>query len=108
FQGASQRLAILFPPDGEDRDQWLRDSLRPSAAELHRVLLGDYNIMALTGGPREPPHLARAIGVMILIRFELQRRPNGPALRGKARRLGAPRGRDDAPPGERLDRDDRP
>src|SRR2546427_88009 len=69
---------------------------RPAAAELHGVLLGDYNIIARGGGPREPLHVARAIGVMILKCFELHPGPGGPELRGQAHPVRDPPGREPA------------
>src|SRR2546422_8178491 len=74
----------------------------------HGVLLGDYNIIARGGGPREPLHVARAIGVMILKCFELHPGTGGPELRREAHRVGDPRGREHAPAGQRLGGDHRP
>src|SRR5256886_712717 len=92
-QGGVQRLlehpAVTLPADAKHRDQRLRDPFRPAAAKLHGIFFSDYNITARCGGPHEPPEIARAVRVMILIR---QQWP--PCSRGGKRRREAGRVRD--------------
>src|SRR5690348_2199941 len=88
--GLLEHVAVPLPPDGEYRHQRLRGVSGPARAELHGVLLGDYNIIACPRGPRESLHLRRAVSVMVLIRHELHVRARGGELCFEARRIGDP------------------
>src|SRR2546426_9124663 len=57
-QSVFQHRAVPLPFDGKPRDQRLGHVARPPAAELHGVLLSDYNIIR----PGRASHEAREIG----------------------------------------------
>src|SRR2546430_8978413 len=103
-QGGVQRLlehpAVTLPADAKHRDQRLRDPFRPAAAKLHGIFFSDYNITARCGGPHEPPEIARAVRVMILIRQQLHPCSRGGKLRREAGRVRDPGGRHHVLPGE--------
>src|SRR5437660_6503930 len=96
-QGGVQRLlehpAVTLPADAKHRDQRLRDPFRPAAAKLHGIFFSDYNITARCGGPHEPPQVARAVRVMILVRQQLHSCSRGGELRREARWVRDPGGR---------------
>src|SRR5256886_1199454 len=93
-QGGVQRQlqhpAVTLPADAEHRDQRFRDPFRPAAAKLDGLLFSDYHITARRGGPQEPPEIARAVPVMILIRQQLHACSRGGELRREARRVRDP------------------
>src|SRR5438105_9341545 len=54
IQRLLHRLSIALPLQGKAGDQRLGGLVRPPAAELYGVFLGDYNIIRLGGAPHEP------------------------------------------------------
>src|SRR5206468_402516 len=83
-----------LPAERELGDQRLRSLRRgrPPAAQLHRVLLGDYNIIGVFCGLREPGDVAWRIRVMVLVRRELHACPKAAHLGREADGVGGPAG----------------
>src|SRR3989449_11299310 len=73
-QSVFQHRAVPLPLDGKPRDQRLGHVARPPAAELHGVLLSDYNIIRPGRASHEAREIGLRVGVMILIRLELHDR----------------------------------
>src|SRR3989454_2604481 len=99
-QSVFQHRAVPLPLDGKPRDQRLGHVARPPAAELHGVLLSDYNIIRPGRASHEAREIGLRVGVMILIRLELHDSAETAQLRCERLRIGDPSSRQDAAPGE--------
>src|SRR2546427_10962369 len=82
IQRLHDRLAVVLPPDGQDRHQRLARVGRPPVAQFHSILLRDYNIIGRGLGPHQPREVGLVVGVMVLVRHELHARSLGPDLHG--------------------------